>query len=87
MKLPDPCMPHSLPQDRNFFLACYAVSLAQGESLRGQTLRAATIQHYLSAAGDILTDRECNYDCNTDPLGIILKALTSYTTTSKTAAT
>ena len=71
-------MPKSPPKDRNFFLACYAVSLAQGESLRGQALRAATIKQYLTAACDILETRQCDYSCNPDPLGIILKALKSY---------
>ena len=71
-------MPRSPPEDRNFFLACYAVSLAQGESLRNQTLRAATIKQYISAAGELLAARDCDYNCDPNPLGTILKALTSY---------
>ena len=78
MKLDDPCMPISPAKERNFFLACYAVSLAQGESLRNQALRAATIAQYISAATDILDERKCDYSCDDDPLGIILKALASY---------
>ena len=79
MKLPDPCMPNSPPRDRNYFLACYAVSLAQGESLRSQIIRGSTITLYLKAARELLDTRTgCSYECDEDPLKVILKALTDY---------
>lgn len=78
MKLPDPCMPASPPCERNYFLACYAVSLAQGENLRNKIIRGSTISNYLTAVGSLLDDRELQYECKDDFLGTILKSLTDY---------
>lgn len=78
MKLPDPCMPSSPPCERNYFLACYAVSLAQGKNLRNQIIRGSTVSNYLSAACSLLDDRRLPYTCKDDYLGVILKSLKDY---------
>jgi len=57
--LPDPCCPTSPLQARNFILACYAVSLIRGETLKGDGffIRHATLMGYISQAVRCHTDR------------------------------
>ena len=42
--LGDPRMPHAPLQARNYVMACFAVALVQGDTLRGTFIRKATIQ-------------------------------------------
>ena len=50
MHIGDPCLVQHPCQARNYFLACYAVSLAQGQTLRGKLIRYGTVKNYLTDA-------------------------------------
>ena len=58
--LPDPCCPSSPLQARNFILACYAVSLIRGKTIRGEGffIRHATLMGYINQATRCHTDRQ-----------------------------
>ena len=58
--LRDPCCPSAPLQARNFILACYAVSLIRGETLKGGGffIRHATLMGYVSQAVRCHTDRQ-----------------------------
>ena len=76
----DPCMPDKPVEARNYFLACYAVSLVQGESIRGKPLRSRTVKNYLSDAYKLFAARSLAFDSllTTNYVHTILHALSSY---------
>ena len=78
MELPDPGMPNQSSESRNYFLACYAVSLIQGQTILGTTIRYQTVLNYLKAAYKLLRDREHSFDSERDYVEIILSALANY---------
>ena len=42
------------PEARDYFLACYTVSLVQGETILGSPVRHSTIKNYLKAAQELI---------------------------------
>ena len=65
---------------RNYILACYAVSLIQGESLLGKPVRSRTVRNYLSDAYRLFTARELTH-CSltsTNYVTIVVRALAAY---------
>lgn len=69
------------PQARNYLLACYAVSLVKGETIRGHLLRHKTITRYISAACKLFEKRKIPDPCkaaDTDLVKIILDAVKDY---------
>jgi hypothetical protein len=65
------------PAARDYFLACYAVSLVQGETILGIPIRHSTIKHYLSAA-HALFDRGATWQSEQQFAEIILKSVKDY---------
>ena len=67
-------------QARNYFLACYAVSLAQGQTLLGKIVRSATIKNYLKDACSLFKARKIPHvpPLDTDYIHIILTTLQRY---------
>jgi hypothetical protein len=57
MKVGDPCMPDKSLEAQNWFLACYAVSLIQGETLKGISIRSKTVKHYIQDAVGLFKSR------------------------------
>ena len=65
---------------RNYFLACYAVSLIQGETLRGKSIRSRTVINYLTAAYALFAARKLFYLplLGTDYIHLIVTTLKNY---------
>ena len=78
MNLEDPGMPDQPKEARNYFLACYAVSLIQGQTILGTPSRHQTIVNYLTTAYTLLRDRNHPFDSKEDYIDIILSALKKY---------
>ena len=78
MELPDSGMPNQSPESRNYFLACYAVSLIQGQTILGTTIRYQTVLNYLKAAYTLLRDRKYSFASERNYVDIILSALANY---------
>ena len=78
MELTDPSMPAQPNESRNYFLACYAVSLIQGQTILGSPIRHQTVVNYLTAAYQLLRDRNRSFESKTDYIEIILSALANY---------
>jgi hypothetical protein len=57
MHLDDPCHESSPLQARNYIIACYAVALIQGETIKGLRLRHATLMGYIWRVFQLHTDR------------------------------
>ena len=57
MHVDDPCLASSPLQARNYVLACYAVALIQGETIKGLRLRHATLMGYIRCALQLHRDR------------------------------
>ena len=57
MQLDDPCLESSPLQARNYVIACYAVALVQGETIKGFQLRHATLMGYIRRVIQLHTDR------------------------------
>ena len=82
MGLTDPCMPAQPVQARNYFLACYAVSLIQGQTITGTPIRYKTVINYLNDAYTLFRNRSINYlpPLATDYVAIITHAFKKYDT-------
>ena len=65
------------PGARDYFLACYVVSLVQGETILGTPVRHSTIKNYLRAAQDLMGK---NVECTSQYqfTDTILKAVQNY---------
>lgn len=46
----DPCCSQLPTKSRNYFLACYASSLVDGDTILGGSIRARTLKHYITDA-------------------------------------
>ena len=73
----DPVMADQPPAARDYFLACYTVSLVQGETINGGPIRWVTIKHYLKAAHDLFPP-DSTWQSEHQFVSIILKAVKSY---------
>ena len=58
MNLPDPCMEGQPPEARDYFLACYAVSLIQGHTLKNPYVKHNTLKMYMQQAKLLFDERE-----------------------------
>ena len=54
----DPVLPNQDIQARNYVIACFAVSLIRGETLKGRHIRHATIRNYVTATCALHRDRD-----------------------------
>ena len=82
MKLDDPCMPTQPVEARNYFLACYAASLAEGETILGGRIRSRTLRHYINDASILFQRRQIatHHPDSIDYVELITKALKNYET-------
>ena len=78
MGLKDPCMEQQPPEARNYFLACYAVSLVQGHTIKGAYIKHSTLKEYIKEALIIFDDRGVSHSSKPDFLATINKAHSSY---------
>lgn len=76
MQMEDPVMRSQPAAARDYFLACYAVALVQGETILGTLIRHSTIKGYLTAAYELFGD--IPYESKNNFVGIILKAVQDY---------
>ena len=77
----DPLLPHYNIQARNYLIACFAISLAKGETLQNRgSIKAATISKYVQAAVKLHLDRTMDnpHGAATDYIDVVLKALRKY---------
>lgn len=54
----DPCLPSACQQARNYLVACYAVSLILGHTIKSIQVRHGTLQKYIAEATKFYTDRQ-----------------------------
>ena len=73
-------MPGQTSQERNYFLACYAVSLTQGDTILGGSIRSRTLKHYLEDAKVLFQSRRISTRSldDTDYIDIIFSTLKKY---------
>ncbi len=76
MQLTDPAMTNQPPEARDFFLSCYTVSLAQGETLNGTLIKHSTIKNYLTAACEVFGSLP--YTSDHKFVATILKSIKAY---------
>ena len=76
----DPCMAQHPPDAQNYFLACFAVSLVQGETILQGTVRSVTVRGYIKAVASLFNDRQIASPlfAEKDYVKIIIRALASY---------
>ena len=78
MQLEDPCMETQPPEARNYFLACYAVSLVQGHTIKGICVKHSTLKQYMKDAFSVFADRQVTHFSDPDYLAIVMKAHSNY---------
>ena len=78
MAVGDPCMDKQPPEARNYFLACYAISLIQGQTIMGTPVRHQTVKNYLSDAYSLFRDRKLSFASMHDFIDVVLRALRRY---------
>ena len=78
MELPDPCMSDQPSESRNYFIACYAVSLIQGQMILGTPIHHHTVANYLTAVYQLPESQKHQFDSKKDYIEIILSTLANY---------
>ena len=78
MHLDDPCMRKQPSVARNYFLACYAVSLVQGHTIKGTYIKHATVLKYMAQAYAVFDKRGVSYESSINYIEIVLKAVKDY---------
>ena len=80
MEVGDPCMPNIPLKSQNYFLACYATSLVQGESITGIAVRSRTITNYIKSACALFKKRELASPLHSDIdyISVVVNALKNY---------
>ena len=80
IEVDDPCLGSYRVEARNFFLACYLASLAQGDTILGGAIRYTTMKQYLKAACKLFKDRKLSTYAHDSPdfVRIILDAVKNY---------
>ena len=76
MGMDDPTMASQPPAAKDYFLACYTVSLVQGETINGSLIKYTTIRKYLDQAYTFFGPHD--YTSDNDFVGTILKSVQSY---------
>ena len=66
------------PEARNYFLACYAVSLVQGHTIKGICIKHSTLKQYMKDAFGVFADRQVTHFSDPDYLAIVMKAHSNY---------
>ena len=81
----DPVLPGHDIQARNYLIACFAVSLVRGETIKGKHIRHGTIRNYVNAACTLHRDRELPspYGAPHDYISIVLKAVKKFESVEK----
>ena len=76
----DPCLAKEDIQARNYLLACYAVALIRGETIKRRNIRHGTIKNYLKEACNLHHNRNLPspYQAPKDYINIVLKAVKKY---------
>ena len=78
MRLDDPMMTDLKPEARDYFLACYVVSLVQGETILGTPIKHDTIKQYLKATHQLFDKEKLAYHSEHGFVDIILKSFKTY---------
>ena len=78
MGLDDPCMAQQPPEARNYFLACYAVSLVQDHTIKGAHIKHSTLKEYVKEALTIFDDWGVSHSSKPDCLATIMKTHSDY---------
>ena len=78
MGLGDPCMQSQPVAARDYFLACYAVSLVQGHTIKGTIIKYNTVVHYLKQAYLLFEKRKLPFVSDHSYVSTILRAVKDY---------
>ena len=78
MQLEDPCMGDQPPEARNYFLACYAVSLVQGYTIKGISSKYSMLKQYTKGTYNVLAEHQVTQFLDPDYLAIVMKAHINY---------
>jgi hypothetical protein len=67
-------------ESQNYFLACYAASLVQGESITGIAIRSRTVTNYITAVCELFTEQHLPSPrlSTIDYISVITNALKNY---------
>ena len=73
----DPCLPEYNIQAKNYLIACFAVSLIRGETIKKKQIKHATINNYVKAAVKLRIDRKLlsPHHAKNEYINIVLKAV------------
>ena len=76
----DPCLTQHDMQARNYLAACYAISLIQGETIKGRHIRCDMVHNYVKAAVKLHKDPNfpSPYAAPKYYINIVLKAVCKY---------
>ena len=69
----DPCMARQPPEARNYFLACYAVSLVQGHTTKEAYIKHSTLKDYMKEALKAFSDRVISHFSEPDCQATVTK--------------
>ena len=75
-------MDNQPPEARNYFLACYPVSLIQGRTILGTPIRYKTVVYYLREAYRIVEENDNHFSFKEDYINVILKTFKIYDSVS-----
>ena len=78
MQVGDAMLPNQPDSARNYFLACYAVYLIQGNTINGKFIRHKTVKNYTDDAILLMRARRLSHACDEDYLKIILDTHRKY---------
>ena len=78
MQLEDPCMGNQPLEAWNYFLACYAVSLVQGHTIKGTCMKHNMLKQYMKDTYNVFADRQVTHFSGPDYLLIIMKVHSNY---------
>ena len=78
MGLADPCTARQPPKARNYFLACYAVSLVQSHTIKGAYIKHSTLKEYMKEVLKAFRDRGISHCSEPDYLATVTKAHSDY---------
>ena len=78
MGMRDVCLQSYSEQARNYFIACYAVSLFQGQTINGKLIKLATVRQYLKEVYALFEARKCKWHSDDDYIKLVLDSVKSY---------
>ena len=76
----DPCLIEYNIQTHNYLIACFAVSLIRGETIKKKQIKHATINNYVKAAIKLHIDHQLpsSHHAKTNYIDIVLKAVRKF---------